>query len=252
MSRTKQRARKQGKRKRAPDSDEDIESNPKRQQLKQPETRPLQNDFDASIATMDSQLLADLFVRSTKLLFHDKTSLELEDKYPPTKAFHDTSEFREPRNLQYLPLYLEKFAGGKEELMKNVEVATPHTLVVCSSGIRAADVARAVRVFHTDDSAIAKLFAKHLKLKKSIKYVKKTKISFGVGTPARLNDLLNAEAMSLRGLKRIVIDGSYLDEKKRTIFTMTDLFSPVIDLINREDIKSRYGDHEDSIQILVF
>ena len=250
MSRTKRRARKQVKRKRASDSDEENESNPKRQ--KQPETRPLQNDFDASIATMDSQLLADLFVRSIERQFRDKTALELEDKYPPTKAFHDTSEFSEPRNLQHLPLYLEKFGGGKEELMKKVEVATPHTLIICSSGIRAADVARAIRVFRTDDSAIAKLFAKHLKLKDSIEYVKKTKIGFGVGTPARLNDLLNAEAMSLRGLKRIVIDGSYLDEKKRTIFTMTDLFSPVIDLINREDIKSRYGDHEDSIQILVF
>lgn len=37
---------------------------------------------------------------------------------------------------------------------------------------------------------MAKLFAKHIKLKEAIETVKKTRINIGVGTPQRIFDLL--------------------------------------------------------------
>lgn len=39
---------------------------------------------------------------------------------------------------------------------------------------------------------VAKLFAKHIKLKDAIEFVKKTRMNFGVGTPSRLIDLFSA------------------------------------------------------------
>lgn len=39
---------------------------------------------------------------------------------------------------------------------------------------------------------VAKLFAKHTKLKDAIEFVKKTRMNFGVGTPSRLLDLFSA------------------------------------------------------------
>lgn len=39
---------------------------------------------------------------------------------------------------------------------------------------------------------VAKLFAKHIKLKDAIEFVKKTRMNFGVGTPSRLLDLFSA------------------------------------------------------------
>lgn len=39
---------------------------------------------------------------------------------------------------------------------------------------------------------VAKLFAKHIKLKDAIEFVKKTRMNFGVGTPSRLMDLSSA------------------------------------------------------------
>lgn len=51
---------------------------------------------------------------------------------------------------------------------------------------------RALRTFQTNEAMVAKLFAKHIKLKDAIEFVKKTRMNFGVGTPSRLIDLFSA------------------------------------------------------------
>lgn len=54
-------------------------------------------------------------------------------------------------------------------------------------------------------------------------------------------------------LRWIVIDGSYIDQKRRGIFHMKETFLPLLQLLNREEIRVRYGSGEDDeIQILVF
>jgi protein CMS1 len=127
----------------------------------------------------------------------DLDTAELDEKYLPSTAFLNTSEFELSRNLSNLPKYIEKFTPkGKDELRDSVEAtSSPHTLFVASSGIRAADltrsiklrnlyllrlltsVSRALRVFRSDKAAVAKLFAKHIKLGESIEYVKKTRLA---------------------------------------------------------------------------
>ena len=72
------------------------------------------------------------------------------------------------------------------------------------------DDARALRKFQTKDAVVAKLFAKHIKLRGAIEYVKKTRFSvqciprdlnlyadysrvgIGIGTPSRIIDLLDS------------------------------------------------------------
>jgi protein CMS1 len=61
---------------------------------------------------------------------------------------------------------------------------------VAGAGLRAADVTRALRKFQTEKSMVAKLFAKHIKLKEAIEMVSKTRMGIGVGTPQRLIDLM--------------------------------------------------------------
>lgn len=51
---------------------------------------------------------------------------------------------------------------------------------------------RALRTFQTNEAMVAKLFAKHIKLKNAIEFVKKTRMNFGVGTPSRILDLFSA------------------------------------------------------------
>lgn len=51
----------------------------------------------------------------------------------------------------------------------------PHTIVITLSGLRAADITRSLREFQNKESAVAKLFAKHIKLKEAQEYVNNTR-----------------------------------------------------------------------------
>ena len=77
-------------------------------------------------------------------------------------------------------------------------------------------------------------------------------IGIGIGTPARVRDLLEADALKTGHLARIVIDGSYIDQKKRTIFDMKDLFQPVLELLRRPEFIDRYNDSKDHLEIIVY
>jgi protein CMS1 len=47
--------------------------------------------------------------------------------------------------------------------------------------------------------------------------------------------LLDEKALSIENLKRVVIDVSYIDQKKRGILDMKDLHEPVIKLLLRKE-----------------
>lgn len=68
---------------------------------------------------------------------------------------------------------------------------SPHTLVIAGAGIRAADLTRSLRTFETKEAKVAKLFAKHIKLKEAVETCKSTRMNIGVGTPQRIHDLLD-------------------------------------------------------------
>ena len=50
---------------------------------------------------------------------------------------------------------------------------------------------RVIRKFQTKDATVAKLFAKHIKIQDSIKFLKSTRTGIAVGTPTRLKDLMD-------------------------------------------------------------
>ena len=107
---------------------------------------PVAEEVDDSITHMDSSLLADHFAKQIKRHFGDLSTVELDKKYLPAKAFLNTSEFESPRLLDCVPSFLEQFTpGGKDELMVTAEsTSSPHTLFIASSGLRAADLTRLV------------------------------------------------------------------------------------------------------------
>jgi protein CMS1 len=61
------------------------------------------------------------------------------------------------------------------------------------------------------------------------------RIDFGVGTPDRLMALLEDGALSTANLKQVVIDVSYIDQKKLGILDMKQLHEPLIQLLLREE-----------------
>lgn len=99
---------------------------------------------------------------------------------------------------------------------------------------------------------MAKLFAKHIKLKESIETVKKARISIGVGTPQRIIDLLEAGALKSDGVERIVVDASYIDVKKRGMLDMKETLVPLVELLMRKEFKDRYESENKGLELLFF
>lgn len=59
-------------------------------------------------------------------------------------------------------------------------------------------------------------------------------------------------ALSLKTLKRIVVDCSHIDQKKRGILDMRETQGPLIQLLNRSELKDRYGGAESDVQLIFY
>ncbi|EDU50294.1 hypothetical protein L13192_08142 [Pyrenophora tritici-repentis] len=191
-----------------------------------------------SFERMDGQLLADYVNARTRLYGKELSSVELEDKFISARTVQDSSSWTEPRTTDNLSAFLKKQAGSLEPTAPKPHGA-PHTIVVTVSGIRAADVCRSLKSGLPKQGVkapnVAKLFAKHLKLPDQIAHLKRSKVDYGVGTPDRLTALLQDGALSTVNLKRVVVDVSYIDQKKRGILDMKDLHEAVIKLLLRKE-----------------
>lgn len=198
-------------------------------------------------------MLADYFAQKIAKHHKDSTSLEQSDMGIPTSYLLDTTAFSEPRTSGNLPAYLEHFTtGGRETLSTcSAGTASPHTLVLAASGIRVADLVRELRVYNTEQSKVAKMIAKHMKLKENIEYLAKTRVGVAVGTPARIKDLVEAGALKMSEVKRLVFDLSYLDEKRRGLLDMKDVLEAVLGLIRVEEVRKRL-EEDDEPKVLVF
>ncbi|WPH01617.1 Protein CMS1 [Acrodontium crateriforme] len=210
--------------------------------------------INKAIAHMESRLMADHIAQRTKRFQPDLSLVEVEELFIPEKAIVDTTMWKKERATEHLPKFLGHFAGVRKNKKAGkggpkLEVApdekgSPHTLVIAGAGLRAADLTRSLRQFQTKEGMVAKLFAKHIKLKEAIETVEKTRINIGVGTPQRIIDLLDNGALKISSLERIVIDASHIDQKKRGILDMKETQAPLVQLLSREDLKEKYGREE--------
>ncbi|KAF1838515.1 hypothetical protein BDW02DRAFT_564877 [Decorospora gaudefroyi] len=239
------------KRKREADTDASKDSKKaakkakQKQKKKQKAKEISEDDLDQELGVnhsferMDGQLLADYVNARTRLYWKDLSSVELEDRSISARTVHDCTSWTGPRTTDKLSAFLKKQASTLQPTPSKPPGA-PHTLVVTASGIRAADVCRSLKsglpkegVKHSE---VAKLFAKHLKLADQVKHLKQKKIDIGVGTPDRLTALLEDGALSTKNLKRVVVDVSYIDQKKRGILDMKELHEALIKLLQRKEL----------------
>ncbi|APA07275.1 hypothetical protein SS1G_13179 [Sclerotinia sclerotiorum 1980 UF-70] len=206
-----------------------------------------------AIAKMDDHLLVDYVASQTRRYESDLSSVELEDRYLPVSAVRDTTSWTKLRNLDNLPEFLENFSGNPTKLWSaSKKNGSPHTIIVTAAGLRAADVARAVRKFQTKDVKVAKLFAKHIKLKDSIGFLKASRTGIAVGTPQRLKDLMDEGSLAVDRLERIVIDASHIDQKKRGILEMKETQIPLTTWLGQKPFRDRYESATDKLQVLFY
>ncbi|KAK4162501.1 U3-containing 90S pre-ribosomal complex subunit-domain containing protein [Cladorrhinum sp. PSN259] len=231
----------------------------KKKRKKQKKQREDEGDLDVEIGVnraferMDGQLLADHIAQKSTRFGTDLSPIELADLYISGNAIKDTTSFQKPRTLENLPEFLEKFAGEKEKLdQATKDFGAPHTIVISAAGLRAADAVRALRKFQKKGNTVAKLFAKHIKVEEQVAFLKKTRSGLAVGTPQRLIDLIENEALSISHLRRIVVDASHIDQKKRGIVDMKETMMPLVKLLTRKELKDKYTDSDQPIDLLFF
>ncbi|KAL2065428.1 hypothetical protein VTL71DRAFT_3098 [Oculimacula yallundae] len=213
----------------------------------------LEAGINKAFSHMDSQLLADYVAQRTRKHESDLSTIELEDKYLPATAIEDTTSFSQPRILNNLPAFLEKFAGNSTKLWSaSKKNGAPHTIIVAGAGLRAAEIAREMRKFQTKDATVAKLFAKHIKIQDSIKFLKSTRTGIAVGTPTRLKDLMDDGALQVDRLERIVIDTSHIDVKKRGVLEMKETQVPLTVWLLQKEFMEKYGAKTGGIQLLFY
>ncbi|KAK4192583.1 U3-containing 90S pre-ribosomal complex subunit-domain containing protein [Podospora australis] len=209
--------------------------------------------LNKSFARMDGQLLADHIAQKTSRFGTDLSPVELSDLYISANAIKDTTSFQKPRTLENLPDFLQEFAREGEKLDQTTkDFGAPHTLVVSGAGLRAADAVRALRTFQKKGNTIGKLFAKHFKVEEQVAFLKKTRSGLAVGTPQRLIDLLENGALSIAKLRRIVVDASHIDQKKRGVLDMRETLMPLVKLLTRKELKEKYTDEEQPIDLIFY
>ena len=59
-------------------------------------------------------------------------------------------------------------------------------------------------------------------------------------------------ALTLEKLERIVIDSSHIDLKKRGILDMKETQQPLMNFLNRFELKGRYGAASEGIDLLFY
>jgi protein CMS1 len=102
-----------------------------------------------------------------------------------------------------------------------VKYGHPVVLVVTPSALRAVDIVRALRVLQLD-SPIGKLFARHMKTKEQVKFLKKVDVRVAVGTPHRLQQLVDSGALHVTHTRLCIIDAQR-NSKKQNIFDSVDI-----------------------------
>ncbi|KAK4124949.1 hypothetical protein N657DRAFT_570029 [Parathielavia appendiculata] len=233
---------------------------PRKKQKKHKKVREDEDDLDVeaglnrAFERMDGQLLADHIAQKTRRFGADLSPVELSDLYISANSIRDCTSWDKPRSLENLPDFLEAYSGESEKLDEAPKkCGSPHTIIVAGAGLRAADLVRAVRKFQKKGNTVAKLFAKHFKLEEQVSFLQKSRTGIAVGTPQRLIDLIENDALSLESLKRIIVDASHIDQKKRGIVDMRETMMPLVKLLCREALKERYTDDDPSRHIdLIF
>ncbi|KAK4214104.1 U3-containing 90S pre-ribosomal complex subunit-domain containing protein [Rhypophila decipiens] len=226
---------------------------------KKKKVRQDEGDLDAeaglnlAFARMDGQLLADYIAQKTTRFGTDLSTVELSDLYISGNAIKDTTSWEKPRSMENLPEFMEAFAEDAKKLEGAPKAkGSPHTIIVTGAGLRAANLVRSVRKFQTKDSPVGKLFAKHFKVEEQVKFLKNHRTGVAVGTPQRLIDLIENDALLTGEVKRIIVDASHIDQKKRGIMDMRETLMPLVKLLTRKELNDRYTDPDQPLDLIFY
>lgn len=145
------------------------------------------------------------------------------------------------------------------------EHGAPRILVVSGNAQRAADLARAVRPLlpaaqskrqgpaaATREPTVAKLFARHFKVEEQDTWLRAQAAPLAVGTPHRIQALLERGALRLDHAAVLVVDFSWTDAKKRTIFDTPETRDALLKLLADGHVRAAMQRAADPCRLALF
>ncbi|XP_051998718.1 protein CMSS1-like isoform X1 [Xyrauchen texanus] len=143
----------------------------------------------------------------------------------------------------------------KEVCPKWAKIQKQHTqtrsvvlLIVCGSALRTIELIKQLVAFK-GQAKVLKLFAKHIKVDEQIKLLSKGVTHIAVGTPGRIAALLEKDGLTVQGLRYLVLDWNYRDQKHRT---MTDIPEVKLDFLKMMDFGVIQSCREGTVKIGLF
>ncbi|WFC94986.1 Protein cms1 [Malassezia brasiliensis] len=202
-----------------------------------------------AVALQPSERQADFFVAQQKKTYPKLSSLEMQEhQVPDAHATPDT------------------FADANTPWRK--EHGMPRVLVVTGNAQRAADLARALRALLPEDESrpakrrkgaevstaggVAKLFARHFKVDEQVTHLQENATPLAVGTPHRIQQLLERGALRTDHLQALVVDHSWTDAKMRTIFDTPETRDALVHLVSDPTLRKALLRKEASCKVILF
>ncbi|XP_062312538.1 protein CMSS1 isoform X2 [Osmerus eperlanus] len=177
--------------------------------------------------------------------FSDKRSvIEMEDLNLLDSCFLSCNDLTHSLS-SYLKEICPKWAKVQKQ---HTEKGAVVLLIVCSSALRTIELIKQLTTFKGTAKAL-KLFAKHIKVEEQVKFLQREITHIGVGTPGRLQALVQREGLNLQLLRFLVLDWNWRDQKQRR---MVDVPEIKFDLLKLLDVGILNGCREGRVRIGLF
>ncbi|OAX41317.1 hypothetical protein K503DRAFT_780762 [Rhizopogon vinicolor AM-OR11-026] len=210
-----------------------------------------------SVAAQPAHKLADYMSSMQAKAFPAMSGIELSDVMIPESSIADSTIWTGSRTLEHLVDFIIKVLPMLHTRLsqKSKLNGAPTLLFIAGAALRVADATRILkdkRLRREKGADVAKLFARHFKVEEHVAYLKRSKIGSAVGTPGRIGKLLcETDALSVSQLTHIILDISYRDAKKRSLFDIPETRDEVFKTILGAP-KVLEGLREGKIQLVLY
>ncbi|QNP95397.1 U3-containing 90S pre-ribosomal complex subunit-domain containing protein [Yarrowia lipolytica] len=188
---------------------------------KKKEKAEIYSQAKVELALKDSAMIADFIAAKVRAKNPDLSNIEINELTISEKQIKETASWRTPRVDDKLARFLEKNACDK------------WTIVLSISAIRVCDVHRNLKPLKAGSIK----FIKKNTIKNDTIAVEKTQASVGVATPGRLLRLLDSKVLTPKDIKAIVVESTYLDSKKNSVWDLEETIPAIKRVLDESDAK---------------
>ncbi|XP_076857549.1 protein CMSS1 [Brachyhypopomus gauderio] len=136
-----------------------------------------------------------------------------------------------------LSSYLKEVCPKWSKVQKqHTQASSVLLLIICGSALRTIELIKQLTTFK-GEAKVLKLFARHIKVEEQLKLLSKGVTHIGVGTPGRVNVLIQKEGLHLQALRYLVVDWNYRDQKQRKMMDVPEVKGEFVRLMETGIIK---------------